>query len=143
MLTSTRSSKKTHRTESGNPQNGVLLLGYNNHVRMVSNVSRVPVCNNRVWLQLLRGELNKKNYFFPSPIAPENCCCFSHSAHWLPTRKKLLSTVVNPARGLLNREKKKKKVWPTMDQFLRASLFPHPLYWYNSGHVSSSCSKFM
>ena len=37
------------------------------------------------------------------------CCCFSHSAHWLPTRKKLLYTVANPARGLLNREKKKKK----------------------------------
>ena len=36
-------------------------------------------------------------------------CCFSHSAHWLPTRKKLLYTVANPARGLLNREKKKKK----------------------------------
>ena len=34
---------------------------------------------------------------------------FSHSAHWLPTRKKLLYTVANPARGLLNREKKKKK----------------------------------
>ena len=33
----------------------------------------------------------------------------SHSAHWLPTRKKLLYTVANPARGLLNREKKKKK----------------------------------
>ena len=37
------------------------------------------------------------------------CCCFSHSVHWLPTRKKLLYTVANPARGLLNREKKKKK----------------------------------
>ena len=37
------------------------------------------------------------------------CCCFSHSAHWLPTRKKLIYTVANPARGLLNREKKKKK----------------------------------
>ena len=35
-------------------------------------------------------------------------CCFSHSAHWLPTRKNLLVlyTVANPARGLLNREKK-------------------------------------
>ena len=30
------------------------------------------------------------------------CCCFSHSAHWLPARKKLLYTVANPARGLLN-----------------------------------------
>ena len=39
----------------------------------------------------------------------EKSCCFSHSAHWLPTRKKLLYTVANPARGLLNREKKKKK----------------------------------
>ena len=39
-------------------------------------------------------------------------CYFSHSAHWLPTRKKLLYTVANPARGLLNREKKEKeKVW--------------------------------
>ena len=37
------------------------------------------------------------------------CCCFSHSAHWLPTRKKLLYTVANPARGLLNREKRKRK----------------------------------
>ena len=32
------------------------------------------------------------------------CCCFSHSAHWLPARKKLLYTVADPARGL-----KKKK----------------------------------
>ena len=39
------------------------------------------------------------------------CCCFSHSAQWLPTRKKLLYTVANPARGLLNRKKKKKEVW--------------------------------
>ena len=40
------------------------------------------------------------------------CCCFSHSAYWLPTRKKLLYTVANPARGLLNREKRtKEKVW--------------------------------
>ena len=39
-------------------------------------------------------------------------CCFSHSAHWLPARKKLLYMVANPARGLLNREKKgKEKVW--------------------------------
>ena len=38
--------------------------------------------------------------------------CFSHSAYWLPTRKNLLYTVANPARGLLNRDKKKKeKVW--------------------------------
>ena len=36
-------------------------------------------------------------------------CCFSHSAHWLPTRKKLLYTVANSARGLLNREKKEEK----------------------------------
>ena len=33
------------------------------------------------------------------------CCCFLHSAYWLPTRKKLLYTVANPARDLLNREK--------------------------------------
>ena len=40
------------------------------------------------------------------------CCCVSHSAYWLPTRKKILYKVVNPARGLLNREKRtKKKVW--------------------------------
>ena len=41
------------------------------------------------------------------------CCCFSHSAHWLPTRKKLLYTVANPARGLLNRgggERRKKSL---------------------------------
>ena len=39
-------------------------------------------------------------------------CCFSHSAHWLPTRKKLLYTVADPARGLLSREKRaKEKVW--------------------------------
>ena len=39
-------------------------------------------------------------------------CCSSHSAYWLPTRKKLLYTVINPARGLLNREKRtKEKVW--------------------------------
>ena len=41
------------------------------------------------------------------------CCCFSHSAHyWLPARKKLLYMVANPARGLLDRKKKRKeKVW--------------------------------
>ena len=40
------------------------------------------------------------------------CCCFSHSAYWLPTRKKLLYTMANPARGLLNREKRtKENVW--------------------------------
>ena len=38
--------------------------------------------------------------------------CSSHSAYWLPIRKKLLYTVANPARGLLNRDKNKnKKVW--------------------------------
>ena len=32
--------------------------------------------------------------------------------HWLPTLKKLLYTVANPARGLLNKEKgTKEKVW--------------------------------
>ena len=32
--------------------------------------------------------------------------------YWLPTRKKLLYTVANPARGLLNWEKRtKEKVW--------------------------------
>ena len=41
---------------------------------------------------------------------------FSHSAHWLPARKKLLYTVANPARGLLNREKKKRKVWQYLYQ---------------------------
>ena len=35
------------------------------------------------------------------------CCCFSHSAHWLSARKKLLYTVANPSRGLLNRKKNK------------------------------------
>ena len=40
------------------------------------------------------------------------CCCFSHSAQWLPTRKKLLYTVANLALGRLNRGKKEKdKVW--------------------------------
>ena len=48
----------------------------------------------------------KKNLNAPRP------CCFSHSAYWLPTRKKLLYRVANPARGLLNREKRtKEKVW--------------------------------
>ena len=40
------------------------------------------------------------------PVREEKCCCFSHSAYCLPTRKKLLYTVANPARGLLNREKR-------------------------------------
>ena len=34
------------------------------------------------------------------------CCCVSHSAYWLPTRKKILYKVASPARGLLNREKR-------------------------------------
>ena len=37
---------------------------------------------------------------------------FSDSEHWLPTPKKLLYTVANPARGLLNRGKKKSLVAP-------------------------------
>ena len=44
-----------------------------------------------------------------------SCCCFSHSAGigCQPEKtKKLLYTVANPARGLLNREKRtKEKVW--------------------------------
>ena len=36
-------------------------------------------------------------------------CCFSNSGYWLPTRKKILGTVANPACSLLNREKKKKR----------------------------------
>ena len=40
------------------------------------------------------------------------CCCFLHPAYWLPTRKKLLYPVANPARGLLNRERRtQEKVW--------------------------------
>ena len=46
-----------------------------------------------------------------------SCCCFSHSRYWLPTRKKILYTVANPARGLLNRGGKNKK----------KSLAAHPL----------------
>ena len=35
--------------------------------------------------------------------------CFSHSAYWLPTRKNyFIYTMANPARGLLNREKRTK-----------------------------------
>ena len=37
------------------------------------------------------------------------CCCFSHSAYWLPARKKIRYTVANPARGLMNREKRTKE----------------------------------
>ena len=84
-------------------------------------------CDNRVskvWGQLVvvvnklgfgqglnRGkEDHRRRYLQHNPDSC--CCCFSHSAHWLPTRKKLLYTVANPARGLLNRENmKKEKVW--------------------------------
>ena len=39
-------------------------------------------------------------------------CCFSHSAYWPPTRKNYTLHVANPARGLLNRERRtKEKVW--------------------------------
>ena len=68
---------------------------------------------------MLTRERGKGNIRFPCsadhkqdwqhyPVDPYSalCCCFSHSAHWLPTRKKLFYTVANPARGLLNREKK-------------------------------------
>ena len=34
---------------------------------------------------------------------------FSHSACWLPLRKKLLYTVANPARGMMNMEKRRKE----------------------------------
>ena len=47
-----------------------------------------------------------RNIFCGTSVCCCCCCCFSHSAYWLPTRKKLLYTVANPARGLLNREKR-------------------------------------
>ena len=44
----------------------------------------------------------------PAPMYVVVVIVVSHiHAHWLPTREKLLYTVVNPARGLLNRKKKK------------------------------------
>ena len=52
-------------------------------------------------------------------------CCFSHSAHWLPTRKKLLYTVANPARGLLNREKKKKKKSGSVHARQKRTMLPN------------------
>ena len=55
------------------------------------------------------------------------CCCFSHSAHWLPTRKKVLYTVANPARGLLNREKKEKKVYGGFIMDAAAELGRNPV----------------
>ena len=39
----------------------------------------------------------------------EKMLFLTFSVYWLPTRRKLLYTVANPARGLLNRDKKKKK----------------------------------
>ena len=48
-------------------------------------------------------------YFIPNCRGRFISSLTTHSAHWLPTRKKTLYTVANPARGLLNREKKKKK----------------------------------
>ena len=62
---------------------------------------------------------------------PNCCCCFSHSAHWLPARKKLLYTVANPARGLLNRGKKKKK---KSGSVTRSHTSSHPIV-----ELSDSC----
>ena len=60
--------------------------------------------------RLREGCCSKKNLNAPKP----SCCCFSHSAYWLPTRKKLLYTVANLARGLLNRGKTKQKNSPPL-----------------------------
>ena len=49
--------------------------------------------------------LQIRNLFMAFKRVPLLPSCFSHSAHCLPTRKKLLYTVANPARGLLNRER--------------------------------------
>ena len=49
---------------------------------------------------------NIRNIFCGTSVYCCCCCCFSHSAYWLSARKKLLYTVANPARGLLNREKR-------------------------------------
>ena len=46
----------------------------------------------------------------------------AHSAHWLPSRKKLLYTVANPARGLLNRERRIKEKSGSMCQSTDFSL---------------------
>ena len=75
-----------HGIKSGSPM-VVTLLGHQQY-----NVGEKPtVCR----LTLIAMQGHQKS-------------CFSHSAYWLPTRKKLLYTVANPARGLLNREKEKK-----------------------------------
>ena len=59
---------------------------------------------------LLEGYV-KKNQNAPRPSEhPPVRCCMSHSAHWLPTRKKLLYTVANPARGLLTKKRERKSL---------------------------------
>ena len=62
----------------------------------------------------LKKNLNAPRPSEHPPVRGKKCCCccrFSHSAHWLPTRRKLLIlyTVANPAGGLLNRGKKEEK----------------------------------
>ena len=58
-------------------------------------------------------------------------CCFSHSAYWLPTIKKLLYTVANTARGRVNREKiTKEKVWQPLPGYAVMVIGPLALMGY-------------
>ena len=51
----------------------------------------------------------KKNLNAPRPSEHPPGCCFSHSAHWLPTRKKLLYTDGGQSRSWSAEQGKKKK----------------------------------
>ena len=75
-----------------------------------STASRYSSCSTPTQRSTRLDRKQKKEYVVPKcrPAVSSSCCCcwwwFSHSARWLPARKKLLYTVANPARGLLNRE---------------------------------------
>ena len=69
---------------------------------------------------------NKRNKVIP-------VCNNKGKRFGLPTRKKLLYTVANPARGLLNREKKE-------NEKEKVCCFSHSAHWLPTRKISQSRS---
>ena len=68
-----------------------------------------------VWSPAL--ETRSRVLMYSHPPGPLKQCCFSHSAYWLPTRNKLLYTLADPARGLLNTEHVLITEWHTQSYY--------------------------
>ena len=90
----------------------VMLLLFKKNLNASKPSEHPPQVEEQECLKVLGGNIGCRDKTSSFCLNKNQKCCFSHSAYWMPTRKKLLYTVANPARGLLNREKRtKEKVW--------------------------------